>query len=116
MTEINQREEELGRMRAQVMSMQDELKLLTVSREQYRQQFDVLNNQMGDKDKQIDQMSKKLKDQNRIMDSMVVAQRNFGGELDMNEDAMERARDDLERSERLVRNTNKSSFMNLGDK
>ena len=29
---------------------------------------------------------------------------------------MERARDDLERSERLVRNTNKSSFMNLGDK
>ena len=116
MSEINQREEELGRMRAQVMSMQDELKLLTVSREQYRQQFDVLNNQMGDKDKQIDQMSKKLKDQNRIMDSMVVAQRNFGGELDMNEDAMERARDDLERSERLVRNTNKSSFMNLGDK
>ena len=71
---------------------------------------------MADKDKQIDQMSKKLKDQNRIMDSMVVAQRNFGGELDMNEDAMERARDDLERSERLVRNTNKSSFMNLGEK
>ena len=47
---------------------------------------------------------------------MVVAQRNFGGELESNEDAMERARDDLERSERLARNTNKSSFMNLGDK
>jgi hypothetical protein len=36
MSEINQREEELGRMRAQVMNMQDELKLLTVSREQFR--------------------------------------------------------------------------------
>ena len=33
MSEINQREEELGRMRAQLLNNQDEMKLLTVSRE-----------------------------------------------------------------------------------
>jgi hypothetical protein len=33
MNEINSRDEELARMRAQVMGMQDEVKLLTVSRE-----------------------------------------------------------------------------------
>jgi len=37
MTEINQREEELGRIRAQLMNNQDEMKLLTVTREQFRQ-------------------------------------------------------------------------------
>ena len=34
----------------------------------------------------------------------------------MNEEAMEKARDELERSERIARNTNKSSFMSLGEK
>lgn len=29
---------------------------------------------------------------------------------------MEKARDEIERSERIARNTNKSSFMSLGDK
>jgi hypothetical protein len=42
MTEINQREEELGRIRAQLMNNQDEMKLLTVTREQFRQQKEQL--------------------------------------------------------------------------
>ena len=53
------------------------------------------------------------------MDSMVVASKNLhmSGRFEGNmEDAMDKARDDIERADRLARTTNKSSFMSLGEK
>lgn len=76
MTEINQREEELGRIRAQLMNNQDEMKLLTVSREQFRQQKEALADKLKDRDAELERMKKKLSEMTRLVDSMTVAQRS----------------------------------------
>lgn len=76
MTEINQREEELGRIRAQLMNNQDEMKLLTVSREQFRQQKEDLQDKLKVRDAEVDRLNKRLIDMNRLVDSMCVAQRS----------------------------------------
>lgn len=73
MTEINQREEELGRIRAQLMNNQDEMKLLTVTREQFRQQKESLAEKLKDRDTEIDKLNRRLLDMNRLVDSMCVA-------------------------------------------
>lgn len=58
---------------------------------------------------------------NRLVDSMTVAQRSLNhnadgaGAIDQ-ASALDKARDDIERADRIARSTNKSSFMNLGDK
>eukprot|EP00347_Sterkiella_histriomuscorum_P013860 403363090 len=118
MSEINQREEELGRMRAQLLNNQDEMKLLTVSREQLRQQKDALTEQMRTKDMESDKLRRKCEEMSRLVENMTVAQKNMsdfiGGED--HAEMMERARDDIERADRIARTTNKSSFMGLGDK
>ncbi|CDW91378.1 UNKNOWN [Stylonychia lemnae] len=118
MAEINQREEELGRMRAQLLNNQDEMKLLTVSREQNRQQKETLQEQLKLRDGELDKLRKKVEEQNRLMDSMCMAQKNIGDYAGLEDQGeyMERAREDIERADRIARQTNKSSFMGLGDK
>ena len=119
MTEINQREEELGRIRAQLRNNQDEMKLLTVTREQFRQQKEAIAEQLKQRDAEIDKMKRRMMDMNRLVDSMCVAQRsiahNTEGNVPANE-ALEKARDDIERADRIAKSTNKSSFMVLGEK
>jgi len=77
MTEINQREEELGRIRAQLMNNQDEMKLLNVTREQFRQQKEALTEKLKQRDTEIDRLKRRLMDMNRLVDSMTVAQRSI---------------------------------------
>ena len=114
MTEINQREEELGRVRSQLLSNQDEMKLLTVSREQCRQQSEKMSAMLKERDSELERLRSKVQDQNRLVDSMVLAQKNLS-DLEDHGEAMDRARDDIERAERIARSTTKSSFMALGD-
>ena len=114
MSEINQREEELGKIRAQLMSNQDELKLLTVSREQLRQQKEVLAVQFRDRDSENERLKKKVEELTRLCDSMCMAQRN-NSDLPQHE-VLDKARDEIERADRIARSTNKSSFMHLGEK
>jgi chromosome segregation ATPase len=118
MTEINQREEELGRIRAQLMNNQDEMKLLTVTREQFRQQKEALAEKLKDRDSEIDKLNRRLIEMNRLVDSMCVAQRSVAnqGEGVDQAAALDKARDDIERADRIARSTAKSSFMALGDK
>ncbi len=119
MTEINQREEELGRIRAQLMNNQDEMKLLTVTREQFRQQKESLAEKLKDRDSEIDRLKKKLSEMTRLVDSLTVAQRSVAkddaGAADQSV-LLDKARDDIERAERIAKTTNKSSFMQLGEK
>ena len=56
MSEINQREEELGKMRAQLLNNQDEMKLLTVSREQLRQQKEKFEEQLKARDQELEKL------------------------------------------------------------
>ena len=119
MQEINQREEELGRIRAQLMNNQDEMKLLTVTREQFRQQKEALTEQLKVRDEECDRMKRRMVDMNRLVDSMCVAQRSVANSVDGPVDqaaALDKARDDIERADRIAKSTNKSSFMSLGDK
>ncbi len=115
MTEINQREEELGRVRAQLLSNQDELKLLTVSREQFRQLSEKLSSGLKERDSELERLRGQVQAQNRLVDSMVIAQRGLSEVGGDQAEAMERAREDIERAERIAKSTNKSSFMALGD-
>ena len=117
MTEINQREEELGRIRAQLMNNQDEMKLLTVTREQFRQQKEALAEQLKERDTEAEQMRRRLVDMSRLVDSMCVAQRSNARNMEAPDAAaLEKSRDDIERADRIAKSTNKSSFMSLGDK
>ena len=119
MQEINQREEELGRIRAQLMSNQDEMKLLTVTREQFRQQKEALAEQLRERDEECDKLKRRMVDMSRLVDSMCVAQRSVANNAEAPADqaaALDKARDDIERADRIARSTNKSSFMALGDK
>jgi len=120
MTEINQREEELGRIRAQLMNNQDEMKLLTVTREQFRQQKEALAEKLKDRDGEIDKLNRRLIEMNRLVDSMCVAQRSVANNGDgtpaEQAAALDKARDDIERADRIAKSTTKSSFMALGDK
>jgi len=49
------------------------MKLLTVSREQFRQQVEKLAEQLKDRDKELERVRVQLNDKNRLMDSMVMA-------------------------------------------
>lgn len=46
MEQINQREEELGRVRQNLVNAQEENKQLTVTREKFRQQNEFLSNDL----------------------------------------------------------------------
>ena len=53
---------------------------------------------------------------NRLVDSMCVAQRSAATAGGDEAAAMDKARDDIERADRIAKSTNKSNFMALGDK
>lgn len=53
MNEINQREEELGRVRANLIEAQEENKILTVTREKIRQQNDFLARELKQMENQF---------------------------------------------------------------
>lgn len=60
-------------------------------------------------------------DMTRLVDSMCVAQRSVANNVEGNSPAdqaaaLDKARDDIERADRIARSTNKSSFMALGEK
>ena len=97
------------------------MKLLTVTREQFRQQKEALAEKLNDRDAEIDKLNRRLIEMNRLVDSMCVAQRsvaNNGGDGTPAEQAaaLDKARDDIERADRIAKSTTKSSFMALGDK
>lgn len=119
MQEINQREEELGRIRAQLMNNQDEMKLLTVTREQFRQQKEALVISLKERDSEVERLNKKLREMTKLVDSMCVAQKSLNHNDSAPIDqavALDKARDDIERADRIAKSTNKSSFMALGEK
>ncbi len=97
------------------------MKLLTVTREQFRQQKEALADQLKLRDSEIDKLKRRLMDMTRLVDSMCVAQRSIAHNTDGNNpanqaEALDKARDDIERADRIAKSTNKSSFMALGEK
>jgi len=63
----------LGRIRAQLMNNQDEMKLLTVTREQFRQQKEALVTSLKERDAEVERLNKKLKEMTKLVDSMCIA-------------------------------------------
>lgn len=59
------------------MNNQDEMKLLTVTREQFRQQKEMLAETLKTRDDEIDNLKRRMVDMNRLVDSMCVAQRSL---------------------------------------
>jgi hypothetical protein len=55
------------------MSNQDEMKLLTVTREQFRQQKEALAETLRERDEECDKLRRRMVDLNRLVDSMCVA-------------------------------------------
>jgi hypothetical protein len=101
------------------MNNQDEMKLLTVTREQFRQQKEALVISLKERDAEVERLNKKLKEMTKLVDSMCVAQKSLNhNEVAPGDQAaaLDKARDDIERSERIAKSTNKSSFMALGEK
>ena len=72
MNEINQREEELGRVRASLVEAQEENKLLTVTREKIRQQNDFLAKELKTMEHDFSKQKRKIEEQERLIDSIVV--------------------------------------------
>ena len=70
MNEINQREEELGRVRANLVDAQEENKLLTVTREKIRQQNDFLAKELKQMEYDFEMMKKKNEEQQRLIDNL----------------------------------------------
>ena len=74
-----------------------------------------MREQLRDKEKESVTLRLKVVEKNRMIDSLCTASKHLniseGGNV-----GMEKARDSIERSERITKTINKSSFMNLGDK
>jgi len=107
-TEINKREEELAKMRQQVMSNADELKTLTVQKEQFKQQKDLYSNQIDELQKEIQRLTAKADEQDRVISTLCLAQKDqsFGAAAEN----MERVKEDQSRIERLAKANNKSGL------
>ncbi len=117
MGEINAREEELGKMRSQIISHQDEAKMLTVSREQCRSQSEALQQQMKKKDLQLQKFQKLNEEQSDMIENLCTAQKNLNMSSSMFQgEAIDKAREEIERAQRIAKSTSGGSFMNLGDK
>lgn len=63
MTEINQREEELGRVRSNLMDAQEENKNLTVTREKMRKQNEFLAKELKTMEETFAQQKRKMEEQ-----------------------------------------------------
>ena len=63
MNEINQREEELGRVRSNLVDMQEENKQLTVTREKFKAQNVFLAKELKAMELEFNQQKKKIEEQ-----------------------------------------------------
>ena len=72
MNEINQREEELGRIRLNLVNAQEENKQLTVSREKFRQQNEFLAKDLKSMENEFAVQKRKIEEQQRLIDSLCV--------------------------------------------
>jgi hypothetical protein len=74
---------------------------------------------LKERDSEVERLNKKLREMTKLVDSMCVAQKslnhNDSAQIDQAV-ALDKARDDIERAERIAKSTNKSSFMALGEK
>jgi hypothetical protein len=74
---------------------------------------------LKERDGEVERLNKKLKEMTKLVDSMCVAQKSLNHNDSAPADqaaALDKARDDIERADRIAKSTNKSSFMDLGDK
>ena len=62
MNEINQREEELGRVRSNLVDAQEENKQLTVSREKIRQQNEFLSKELKTMELEFEKKQSKIEE------------------------------------------------------
>lgn len=72
MNEINQREEELGRVRSNLVDAQEENKWLTVTREKFREQNEFLAKELKLMEQEYDVQKRKIEEQQRLIDSLCV--------------------------------------------
>jgi regulator of replication initiation timing len=72
MNEINQREEELGRIRLNLVNAQEENKQLTVSREKLRNQNEFLAKDLKNMENEFVVQKRKIEEQQRLIDSLCV--------------------------------------------
>ena len=63
MEQINQREEELGRVRQNLVNAQEENKQLTVTREKFRQQNEFLSNDLKEMENEFAVQKRKIEEQ-----------------------------------------------------
>ena len=75
MKEINQREEELGRVRELLVSAQEENKGLTVTREKMRQQNDFLAKELKNMEYEFGLQKKRIEEQERLIDSLCMTKK-----------------------------------------
>lgn len=119
MNEINQREEELGRVRVSLVEAQEENKILTVTREKIRQQNDFLAKELKSMEYSFNLQKRKIEEQERLIDSIVVTQKvanpSFAHAGD-HDAVMGLASEEAQRNERIARGANLGTFLHLGDK
>jgi chromosome segregation ATPase len=89
MGEINEREEELAKSRSQLSDLQEENRLMQVSTEKYRQQMEILQTELVEKEKELNKALEKLEEQSRLISNLSMTAKNqrsitgnFGGECD----------------------------------
>ena len=119
MNEINQREEELGRVRSNLVDAQEENKQLTVSREKIRQQNEFLSKELKTMESEFEKQQRKVEEQQRLIDSLCVTQKVQNESLGPKDGGhgafMNKAADEAQRNERIAMGTNRSTFLHLGE-
>ena len=121
MNEINQREEELGRVRQTLVDAQEENKSLTVTREKFRKQNEFLAKELKQMEADYEKQKTKIAEQQRLIDSLCVTQKVHNHSLHSqaggNHDAMmNKAAEEAQRNERIAMGTNRSTMLHLGEK
>lgn len=121
MNEINQREEELGRVRSNLVDAQEENKQLTVSREKLRQQNEFLSKELKQMEDEFAKQKRKISEQQRLIDNLCMTTKVQNQSLkDMaggsQEVMMQKANEESQRNERIALGTNRSTFLHLGEK
>ena len=119
MNEINQREEELSRVRAILVEAQEENKLLTVTREKIRQQNEFLAKELKSMELEFGLQKSKIAEQERLIDSLVVSHKipnQSFSHLGDHDEIMQKASEEAQKNERIAKGTNRSTFLHLGEK
>jgi len=120
MNEINQREEELGRVRSNLVDAQEENKWLTVTREKFREQNEFLPKELKQMENEFSLQKNKIEEQQRLIDSLCCTKKVVNPSLPTgieNYDAMMgTAAEEAQKNERIAQGTSRSIFLNLGEK